>query len=186
MKRVGFKEWGIVCQALGEGRQSVILRKGGIAEGRGGFAFRHREFFLFPTLFHEQIEKTRVKETSVPQVDESQVELRFFAKAENVWRVESWAAAAALEPFHVLRESVVRERFDDERGSGIHVALVRVFRCEPIWILPNEKSYGGCRSWVDLPEAPGKMALEPVMGDAEHGEVRKRILMTSVLPIGGL
>ena len=39
------------------GRQSVILRKGGIAEGRDGFAFRHREFFLFPTFFHEQVEK---------------------------------------------------------------------------------------------------------------------------------
>ena len=59
MKSVGFKEWAIVCQALGEGRQSVMLRKGGIAEGRDGFAFRHREFFLFPTFFHEQVGKSR-------------------------------------------------------------------------------------------------------------------------------
>ena len=33
------------AQALGDGRQTVIIRKGGIAEGRDGFAFRHREFF---------------------------------------------------------------------------------------------------------------------------------------------
>src|SRR5213082_2938121 len=57
MESAGFKEWSLVCDALGRGRQSVILRKGGIAEGRGGFSFRHREFFLFPTFFHEQIAK---------------------------------------------------------------------------------------------------------------------------------
>jgi hypothetical protein len=42
---MAFKEWAVVCEALGSGRQSVILRKGGIAEGREGFAFLHREFF---------------------------------------------------------------------------------------------------------------------------------------------
>jgi hypothetical protein len=42
------------------GRRSVILRKGGIAEGRVGFSFRHREFFLFPTFFHEQTVKVRI------------------------------------------------------------------------------------------------------------------------------
>jgi hypothetical protein len=57
MQSVGFKEWALVCEALGTGRQSIILRKGGIAEGRDGFSFQHREFFLFPTFFHEQLER---------------------------------------------------------------------------------------------------------------------------------
>ena len=65
----------------------------------------------------------------------------------------------ALAPFHILQESVVRERFEDERAAGIHVAFVRVFRIEPEWILPNEKSYGGCRSWVQLPDAPANTAI---------------------------
>ena len=39
--RTAFKEWAIVVDALGRGRQSVILRKGGIAEGRGGFRPEH-------------------------------------------------------------------------------------------------------------------------------------------------
>jgi hypothetical protein len=49
MESIGFKEWSLVCNALGQGTQSVILRKGGIAEGREGFSFRRREFFLFPS-----------------------------------------------------------------------------------------------------------------------------------------
>jgi hypothetical protein len=39
MESIAFKEWAIVCEALGRGGQSIILRKGGIAEGREGFSF---------------------------------------------------------------------------------------------------------------------------------------------------
>ena len=66
MQSLGFKEWALVCAALGEGRQSVIIRKGGLAEGRDGFAFQHREFFLFPTFFHEQLARVRLSAGSCP------------------------------------------------------------------------------------------------------------------------
>jgi hypothetical protein len=176
MKSVGFKEWAIVCQALGEGRQSVILRKGGIAEGRDGFAFRHREFFLFPTFFHEQIEKTLLTDAIIPEPNELQVAIRFFAKIEHACRIESWETVASLKCFHVLKQSVVHERFNDQRAPGVNAAFVRVFRLDQNWILPNEKSYAGCRSWVQLPDAPVTIRLEPVLGDKEHAEIEKKFL----------
>ncbi len=40
MERAGFKEWSSVCQAIADGRQTIIIRKGGIAEGRDGFMFQ--------------------------------------------------------------------------------------------------------------------------------------------------
>src|SRR5258705_3213217 len=46
--RTAFKEWAIVVDALGRGEQIVILRKGGIREGRGGFHVEHPQFWLFP------------------------------------------------------------------------------------------------------------------------------------------
>ena len=64
---IAFKEWALVSDALGRGGQSMILRKGGIAEGRAGFRFQHPEFLLLPTLFHEQAAKLRVPaETALP------------------------------------------------------------------------------------------------------------------------
>src|SRR5690349_18365047 len=51
--RVAFKEWSGVCDALVEGRQSLIVRKGGIAEGPRGFAPEHAAFWLYPTHVHE-------------------------------------------------------------------------------------------------------------------------------------
>src|SRR5262245_58889581 len=50
---IAFKEWAAICAALAEGRQSIIIRKGGIHEGREGFRVAHDEFWLFPTYVHE-------------------------------------------------------------------------------------------------------------------------------------
>jgi hypothetical protein len=172
MESVGFKEWAIVCNALGAGEQSIILRKGGTAEGRDGFAFRHPEFFLFPTFFHEQVEKTRVVDAVLPKFSENEIAIRYFAKLAFASVITSWKTAEELEPFHILQPAVVRERFDYNKPR-VHVALVRVFRLEPAWILPNEKSYGGCRSWVRLPELPSMTRFEPVLTNAEHARRSK-------------
>jgi len=173
MESVGFKEWALVCEALGSGKQIILLRKGGIAEGRDGFGFRHRQFFLFPTFFHEQIEKVRLSGVEIPKAREGEVEIRYFAKLEAQKEITSWPIAAALEPFHILQESVVRERFD-YRQAGLQVALVRVFRLAPLWIFPEAPKYGGCRSWVALPEVPATTRFEPVIGDQEHHRMLER------------
>ena len=108
MESVGFKEWSLVCDALGRGTQSVILRKGGIAEG--GFSFRHREFFLFPTFFHEQIAKVRIASGEVPAPGNT-IPIRWYAKVERALRIDSLAIVQALTPLHILSAEVVRERF---------------------------------------------------------------------------
>ena len=175
MESVGFKEWALVCEALGRGEQTIILRKGGIAEGRDGFAFKHREFFLFPTLFHEQVEKTRLVEAMLPEPREGEIAIEFFAKLEFSAVVTSWEMASALEPFHVLRTEVVRERFEYKEAPGIHVAFVRVFRLSTPWILSELPAYGGCRSWVNLPVLREAIGRKAVLGDAEHQDRTERV-----------
>jgi hypothetical protein len=177
MQCVGFKEWALVCEALGRGEQTILLRKGGIAEGRDGFGFRHSEFFLFPTFFHEQVVKVRTRTlgAEIPAARQGEIEIRYFAKLEAQKEITSWPMAAALEPFHVLEESVVRERFD-YKGAGLHVALIRVFRLEPTWVLADKPAYGGCRSWVELPECPAEMRLAPVLSDEDHARIAERFL----------
>jgi len=179
----------MVCEALGRGRQSVILRKGGIAEGRQGFSFKHDEFFLFPTWFHEQAEKVRWDgrlapsnlERSTSEVErrltktnaaipdgEELIEIRYAAKLDLTQAITSWEKAEALAPLHILRPEVVRQRFDYDDAPGLQVALVRMFRIEPALSFPNEPKYGGCRSWVRLPELPNDLKFEVVLTDDEH------------------
>ena len=43
------KEWATVVNALENGDQTVLLRKGGILEDSSGFVVESEKFFLFPT-----------------------------------------------------------------------------------------------------------------------------------------
>ena len=180
MQSVGFKEWALVCEALGAGKQSILLRKGGIAEGRDGFGFRYSEFFLFPTFFHEQVAKVKEPGATIPKAREGEIEIRYFAKLEAQQQIASWEIAAGLEPFHILHQSVVRDRFDYE-NAGLHLAIVRVFRLQPHWVFNDQPAYGGCRSWVKLPEFPAEIRFEPVLTDQAHEHRIRAIQATLAL-----
>ena len=170
---VGFKDWGLVCAALGHGRQSIILRKGGIAEGREGFRFKHEEFFLFPTQYHQQAEMVRPEELAglrpEPPARTGTVEIRSFFALEFAAWVDDWAAVARLEPLHVWREEVVRARFAYDEQAGLQCAFGRVYRLGSPWSFPDRPAYGGCRSWVNLP-SPVNPSFSSVIGDEAHAE----------------
>jgi hypothetical protein len=182
----GFKEWSFICEALGQGAQTIILRKGGIHEGRGGFHFQHDAFWLFPTGFHNQGELLRwsppnASEIAVPQDEKRErVDIRYFAKLHRVWRVTEWDKVAALAPFHVWTEQTIRDRFAWNEESCLHVAIVRMFRLpadSPVWSFPYIPGYGGCRSWVKLPEDGNALhdTLAPVMTEPDWSDVGQHI-----------
>ena len=173
----GYKEWVAVCDALGEGRQHVLLRKGGIHEGREGFSFRQERFLLFPTRFHAQAQ-VRAPAPLPVKAGEWEVgeEVPISIWCEALWArtLTDWEQVVALEPYHVWTEDLVRERFDCGELQQIHCALVRVFRLPEPVSLTYGKNYGGCRTWVELPLAPPR-DLEPVTNDSDFEVVRKAI-----------
>jgi len=101
-----------VCDALdADGNRN--LRKGGIAERARRLSFRHREVFLFPTFFHEQIAKVRIAAggySGTGQHHRNSV----YARVERAVRINSLAIAKALAPLHILQskwcESVSLQR----------------------------------------------------------------------------
>ncbi len=171
---IAFKEWALVCEALGTGAQSIILRKGGIAEGREGFRFTHPEFFLFPTLFHEQLAKTTLPPgTPMPAAGGDRIQIKYWARVEWTARIDRLETALRLAPFHIWKEEVVEERFHYDETPGLHLAFLRVFRLGSPWEFPDAPAYGGCRSWVQLPEAPEGM--RPVLGEKAHAELNEKL-----------
>jgi hypothetical protein len=181
---IGFKEWQVVCDALGGGRQTVILRKGGIHEGRAGFSFAHDSFFLFPTRFHalggEQVREGEV--VAMPEWRPGDT-IRITHHAQALWAVTltDWDRVRALEPFHIYSERTVRERFDWQ-GKGmtagsIHAALVRVEALAGPWEFPYEPAHGGCRSWLKLPPPPAgwRDKARPVLGDSGFAAIREQV-----------
>src|SRR5258707_10946188 len=108
-----FKEWTLICEALGAGAQSLIIRKGGIAEGRDGFRFKHSDFLLFPTLFHEQTAKLKLPpDTALPQPRaDGQHVVTLAAHVEWTRDVNGWETVQALAPFHLWTEAEIEKGF---------------------------------------------------------------------------
>jgi len=165
-----FKEWAIVCDALGAGSQCILLRKGGIAEGRDGFQFKHREFYLFPTFFHEQLGRTKLPPgTPEPTPTPGRIELRQFARMEWSATITNREILPRLAPFHILHDDVIAERFAYDEPAGINLACVRVYNLTTPTSFPDESKYGGCRSWVELPEI--ESAMSPAINDITYRNV---------------
>ena len=177
----GFKEWTLICDALGSGRQSLIIRKGGIAEGRTGFRFQHDDFLLFPTLFHEQVAKLKLPpETPLPSLrEDGQHVVNFRVRVEWTRDVAEFATVQRLSPFHLWQESELYKRFiyEEEKGhTGVSVAFVRVEKLSAPFIFPDSPKYGGCRSWIHLPDMPTAITSLPALDDATHRARETQIL----------
>ena len=168
--QIAFKEWAVIVDALGSGEQIIILRKGGISEGRGGFQIEHERFLLFPTLFHQQREAVlpaaqRRYDVIAPGLSADVLRLEYFAEVVDWKFLDSLADAQRLVGQHVWREEVIRERFDWGKTKSIYAMAVRVFRLPQLIELPMRAEYGGCKSWIDLGEAVGTTGAQPVLGE---------------------
>ncbi len=170
--RIAFKEWAVIVDALGRGEQILILRKGGIGEGRSGFQMDHAEFFLFPTLFHQQREavlpaaQKRFDEIAKSFSPPEMLRLEFFAKVIEWRKLDSLAAAAGLSGQHFWRDEVVAERFAWGKSKNIFAMALRVFRLPERIELPHSPSYDGCKSWIELAENIAIEGATPVLDDA--------------------
>jgi hypothetical protein len=165
---IGFKEWTLICDALGRGAQSIIIRKGGLHEGRDGFRFQHSEFLLFPTLFHEQVAKLKLPaETPLPQPAPGEITIRQFCRVEWTALVTDLEVIKKLAPFHLWRDEEIEKRFQWDEPAGVNVAFLRAFHLAQPFSFPESPRYGGCRSWVNLPE-PATLAMTPALSDAEY------------------
>lgn len=184
--RIAFKEWAVVCAALASGRQTLILRKGGIHEGHEGFQVEHREFWLFPTGFHQQ--RDEVIPDVWPWLEELQSrsepcghELELFAVVEQVQQVLDQSALVRLTGRHVWSESTVEQRFH-YRSPGLFALIVRVYRRPTPYEIADSPHFAGCKSWVDLPLPLSTSGLQPVLDDATFDGQRAEIqqLLVSV------
>jgi CDP-diacylglycerol--glycerol-3-phosphate 3-phosphatidyltransferase len=187
-----FKEWEGIVGALGQGAQIVILRKGGIAEGRAGFAPKHPKFWLFPTRFHQQWEQTKpgLRRFASPAPDASKdFVLEYFAEVTDALYLESWSQVARLQEDHFWSEEILRERFEyqDRPGmtAGLHLLILRVSRINLPHRLAPSPTYEGCKSWIEVPADWTRDIAAPVVRPEEFATRRSRILAAvSAVPSG--
>jgi hypothetical protein len=178
MLSVAFKEWAVICAALASGRQSLILRKGGIAEEGGVFKPEHSEFLLYPTFFHEH--RNGVKPEFLPLLEDAEAAkppagtIRFthFVRVELVSHLTDLGAALALDSLHAWTPDVVKQRFH-YRAPGLFALTVRVFRLAKPADVIERPEYAGCKTWVHLDSPIDTTGTQPVLSDEQFAAVTK-------------
>jgi hypothetical protein len=171
------KEWSAAVHALLDGRQRVLLRKGGIGEKR--FELAAREFLLFPTVAHSHAERVRAEHqhllarAAADSTDEELV-VRAAAKVVAAVPVERPDGLSVIEDLHIWTpESVRADRLDFRPKHKLAVLVVSVIPlAEPVHLIRTPE-YGGCKSWVELPVRAALLA--PVHEDAALDAVAARV-----------
>jgi hypothetical protein len=183
---IALREWAVAIQALEEGRQVIVLRKGGISEETKEFRLESPEFFLFPSYEHQRalLVKPEVRDTVTEMLADTaalteRVHLTSYAEVVQDIEVTDSETLQRLDDLHIWTEDYAEVRLKWKRTKPLHVLILRVYILETPIDIPMRESYGGCKSWLWLEDIT-KMRKSPVLADAEFerqaGVVRNRIL----------
>jgi hypothetical protein len=168
------KEWAVAIKALSEGRQILIMRKGGIREETRDFRLESESFFLFPTYEHQK--KALVKEEYRDLLDET---LKVWSPDKPTVPVDCWAEAVAdievfdqselerLMPYHIWTDTFAEERLKWKKTKPLHLILLRVYKLDTPVDVPLIPEYTGCKSWLRFPDELAAAVRIPVLNDTE-------------------
>jgi hypothetical protein len=178
--RHALKEWAVICKLLAEGRQTILLRKGGIAEAGGAFRLEHGAFWLYPTYVHQQ--RDGVRPELLPVLNAAQqgqprtgvVQFTHFATAPFAFQVDRVEQLMGLQDLHGWSDETVHSRFAYRR-PGLFVIPVRVYCAAKTSELPETGEYAGCKSWVKLATELSTDNATPVLDDATVARVVERL-----------
>jgi hypothetical protein len=164
-----FKEWAVVCRALAEGRQILILRKGGIAEGPRGFEVTDRQFFLFPTYLHQAPTGLvpEWREALAPDPAPGRVSISHYAIVSSWLRIRTIEKLRALRGLHVWSDELVEERFHRWSEESVIALMVRVYALPSPAVLDSIAAYDGCKSWITLAEQVSLDGARPVLAEPD-------------------
>lgn len=177
MNSPALKEWGAAVLALLDGRQRILLRKGGIHEKR--FAVQAAEFVFFPTVAHSHVDRVRPEHrdlvaAAAPDVTDDELLIRGGAKVVAAVEVNRPENLADIADLHIWTNASIREdRLDFRPKHRLAALIVQARPLQAPMRIRRLADHAGCRSWVDLPLDPQWDA--PVHDDDALAETVARV-----------
>ena len=171
--QMALKEWAVTVQALAQGEQILLLRKGGIHETSKDFRVIHPEFLLYPTYEHQRPDLLKAAHQPALQrlladnPKSESITFSHWARAEEVIEVSAQEQVNDLSACHIWTDEYAQSRLRWKPMLPLSILLLRVYRMGQPVTVPYIKEYGGCTSWVEIMPRVALGQLAPVLTDAE-------------------
>lgn len=161
-------EWNATIEALGQGKQTILIRKYGTTLN---------EFLLYPTTSYANKEdildsfqedyKKFVKDNLLPNGKNRKYEIKYYAEIDSVIEKPS-TRIGTLNKFHIWTRDHVKSYLGKKSAQ---VWILRVYKLDEPQLLTRSDGmlYANVNKEVEL---KGK----PVLSDAEFNEIKKSIL----------
>lgn len=168
------KEWAVVCRALEQGRQSVLLRKGGIIEETRDFALVESRFLLYPTYEHQDLESVKepfrewFQQTLDGRPSPSVVRISSWAEVTDLFLTHDLDALLAIGDLYAWSDDYIRMRMAYKPRKPMNVVVVRTYRLPAAVDVEVLEHFAGCKSWVPMGVTVPLDGSVPVIGDDEH------------------
>ncbi len=177
-----FKEWAVACEAMAEGRQILLIRKGGIREEGNTFALNDPEFFLLPTYEHQNaalLQPAYLPKLEAIQAvphDPSTVTLRSYAVVDTILVARNDEQVNRVANETIWNTTYVKQRFDFNPYDPLYLIVMRVYKLPQPVTVPMRSAYEGCKSWVTLEESISTEGATPAVPDIEFARRRAAVL----------
>ena len=177
-----FKEWAVSCAAMRDGRQILLIRKGGIREDGGVFRINDPEFFLLPTYEHQSanlLQTAYVSELDTIRSrphDPNAITLDAYAVVDTIREARDEEQVARVSHEHIWNAEYVRQRFNFNPYDSLYLVLLRVYCLPQPYTLPMRHEYGGCKSWVTLANLLSTAGAAPAISDTNYQQRKATVL----------
>ena len=171
---LALKEWSVAVNALRQGKQILILRKGGVHRDDKQFRVVHPEFLLFPTFEHQKAELVKpayhadLKQTEFENDVDGLVTLSCFGVVTDLFEIADSKALERISDYHIWTDDYAEKRLHWRPNQPLTIPLLRTYTLTQPQALPILEEYVGCRSWVDLGQVVPMGQLNPVLSDADY------------------
>ncbi|MDY9924374.1 DUF1802 family protein [Methanobacterium sp.] len=144
-----FKEWNAIIEALGQGKQVIVIRK---------YSPSARDFFLYPTISYTRKEnyldafkdKDRefILEHALPKQSEKLIEIKYFAHVHKLIEMPS-RNIRKITNEHMWNESHVTNYL---KGKKAKIWVLRVYKLEKPHMVKKIKGmlYGNLENGIEL------------------------------------
>ena len=161
-------EWNATIEALGQGKQSILIRK---------YGTNVNEFLLFPTVSYalkddylesfQEDYKDFVKHNSFPNKKESKFEIKYYAKVEKVVEKPS-TRIGSLNDFHIWTRDHVKSYLGNSKAQ---IWILRVYELDEPKFLERTRGM----KYANVNEDVSLDNLRPVLSDSEFEKILKGI-----------